>query len=389
MAKLTREDVEKIVRESPGRGRLPDLSEADLSSLDLSGADLGIANFFQANLSETNLYRANLVGADLLGADLNRANLSEANLTGAILSGSNLIKANFNGANLTSANLLGVNLTSANFSGADLYKADLSLSAICGVELTSANLSWAEFTGSLLVGTDLSEAEVWGTKFGDVDLSEVLGLDTVKHSGPSNIDTHTLIRSKGKIPEIFLRGCGLSDLQIEMAKLHDPDLTSEQVANISHKIYELYVAGPVQYYSCFISYSSKDRTFAEGLHTDLQQQGVRCWFAPEDMKIGDKIRPTIDHAIRLRDKLLLILSKHSINSTWVETEVETAFEEERKRNQIVLFPLRLDEAVMETDQAWAADIRRTRHIGDFSHWKDHDAYQNAFECLLQDLKVEG
>jgi hypothetical protein len=42
--------------------------------------------------------------------------------------------------------------------------------------------------------------------------------------------------------------------------------------------------------------------------------------------------------------------------------------------------------MMETDQAWAADIRLTRHIGDFNRWKDHDAYQAAFERLLRDLK---
>jgi hypothetical protein len=69
--------------------------------------------------------------------------------------------------------------------------------------------------------------------------------------------------------------------------------------------------------------------------------------------------------------------------------VETTFEEEAKRNQIVLFPVRLDQAVMETDQAGLVDIRRSRHIGDFSRWKDHDVYQQAFERLLRDLKAEG
>jgi hypothetical protein len=52
-------------------------------------------------------------------------------------------------------------------------------------------------------------------------------------------------------------------------------------------------------------------------------------------------------------------------------------------------PIRLDEIIMETDQSWAAEIRRTRHIGDFSQWKDHDAYQQAFERLLRGLKAEG
>jgi hypothetical protein len=69
----------------------------------------------------------------------------------------------------------------------------------------------------------------------------------------------------------------------------------------------------------------------------------------------------------------------------VETEVETALERERREKKLVLFPIRLDDAVMETTQAWAADLRRTRHIGDFTRWKDHDSYQKAFTRLLRDL----
>jgi len=123
------------------------------------------------------------------------------------------------------------------------------------------------------------------------------------------------------------------------------------------------------------------------LHADLQNNGVRCWFAPEDMKIGDKIRPVIDESIRVYDKLLLILTEQSIKSAWVEKEVETAFEKEQRQQQTVLFPIRLDEAVMEAKEAWAADIRRTRHIGDFCGWKNHDNYRAAFERLLRDLKA--
>jgi hypothetical protein len=64
------------------------------------------------------------------------------------------------------------------------------------------------------------------------------------------------------------------------------------------------VAKPIEYYTCFISYSSKDDSFIHRLHADLQQKGVRCWFAPEDLKIGDEIRVRIDESIRLYDKLL-------------------------------------------------------------------------------------
>jgi hypothetical protein len=141
----------------------------------------------------------------------------------------------------------------------------------------------------------------------------------------------------------------------------------------------------IQHYSCFISYSVRDQEFAERLHADLQNKGVRCWFAPHDMPIGAKIWDALDEAIKLRDKVLLILSKNSIESDWVEDEVQKAFAEERDRKELVLFPVRVDDAVMETQEPWARKVRDQRNIGDFRKWKDHDAYKQNFERVLRDL----
>ncbi len=156
------------------------------------------------------------------------------------------------------------------------------------------------------------------------------------------------------------------------------------------------VGKPLEFYSCFISYSSKDQEFAERPHADLRSKKVRCWFAPEDMKTGDRIRDRIDQTIRLYEKLLLILSGNSIQSDWVETEVETALEEESRRKAklpadsprpSVLFPIRLDDAVTKSTMPWARKIRRERHITDFTQWKHHDAYQKTLARLLRDLKA--
>lgn len=142
------------------------------------------------------------------------------------------------------------------------------------------------------------------------------------------------------------------------------------------------------YYTCFISYSTQDQNFAEYLYTNLQNNGVDCWFAPEDLKIGDHYHERIDESIRLYDKLILILSEHAIQSAWVEREVVAAREKEDRERRSVLFPIRLDEAVMNTTKAWAADVRRRWHIGDFTRWQDLGAHQQAFERLLRDLKAE-
>lgn len=145
----------------------------------------------------------------------------------------------------------------------------------------------------------------------------------------------------------------------------------------------------IQYYSCFISYSSKDEEFALQLYKDLQSHGVRCWFAPEDMKIGARMLDTIDEAIRLRDKVVLILSEASIRSDWVEDEVTKAYAEDRDRKATILFPIRIDDSVFQADEAWARKLRDGRNIGDFRRWAECDVYQKSIDRLLRALAVEG
>jgi hypothetical protein len=68
--------------------------------------------------------------------------------------------------------------------------------------------------------------------------------------------------------------------------------------------------------------------------------------------------------------------------------VQAAFEREHRQGSTVLFPLRIDDAVMDSTRAWAADIRRTRHIGDFRKWKDNDSFHASFARLLHDLRSQ-
>ena len=280
-------------------------------------------------------------------ADLRSINLSKALLYRSVL----------RGADLRGAALRGAYLKEADFRRADLRGADLTRAALNQANLTLANLSEANLAGAMF----------WETVLARVNLSGALGLESCRHGGPSIID-HRTIRRSGPLPLPFLRGVGLPDELIAL-------MTS--------------LRWHAQFHSCFISYSSQDQDFAEQLHANLQDRGVRCWFAPENLKIGDRFRDRIDESIRLHDKLLLILSESSVSSQWVGDEVEAAFERERGESRTVLFPIRIDDAVIGSDKAWAAVIRRTRHVGDFTHWKDRDFYREAFDRLLRDLKAEA
>ncbi len=326
---------------------------------DLFGANLRRAYLDGAYLSEAYLARANLTSADLIGAHFNRADLSEADLTGTDLTGADLSEANLSKANLT---------------GAILYGAKLK-----DTDLTGANLNGTNFRRALLLST----------KLGDVDLSKAVGLEEANHFSSSVISTGTIQLSKGKIPLAFLRGCGLSDVDIEYAKLAAPGLDPEQVTHITHEIRQRYVGNPIQYGPCFISYNEKDEEFAKRLHENLQDRGIRCWFAPEDMQIGERIRTTIGEQVRLRDKLLIILSVNSIQSEWIGHEAEKAIAEEKEHGGLKLFPIRLDDAALNAKGGWAEAVRRSRTIGDFSNWKNPIDYEDAFEKLLGDLKASS
>jgi hypothetical protein len=330
-----------------------DLSEADLRRADLCGA---------------NLVGVSLYGADLTGANLTRAEVRLANLIDARLSDAVLVEADLRDTTIRRATLVNTDLSGADLRGAECDYVNLTMACLDRIQFSKTVLFYTNFGQAALKGADFSQAYLGGTIFSDVDLSVCTGLESCVHTTVSSIDFQTLARS-GPLPLVFLRGIGLSDTLIDQVPLM--------------------LSQPNQLYSCFISYSAKDEEFVRRLHADLQDKGVRCWFAPEDMRIGAKILDTLDQAIRLRDKVLLVLSEASIASDWVEDEVTKGFAEERQRGGVVLFPVRIDDAVFATNEAWAIKLRDNRNIGDFRRWKDHDAYQQTLVRLLRDLRVEA
>lgn len=120
------------------------------------------------------------------------------------------------------------------------------------------------------------------------------------------------------------------------------------------------------------------------------------WFAPEDVKGGEKLHEQIDQAIQIHDRLLIVLSENSLQSEWVMTEIRRARQVEIRENRRKLFPIRL--VSFETIQSWkcfdadsgkdlAVEVREY-FVPDFSDWKNRDAFENAFAKLLRDLKAQ-
>lgn len=281
--------------------------------------------------------------------------LRDAHLSGATLSGANFSVTGISAANLSHANLSNTNLIGANFS--------------------ATNLSYANLSGAIVNGADFNFSKMSHTTLADIDLSKAKGLETVRHFNPSTIGIDTIYKSRGNIPEIFLRGCGVPESFI--VQMHALVASTE----------------PIQFYTCFISFTEDDNAFSERLYNDLQMKGVRCWRWKEDAKWGKTLMHSIDEAVRLYDKLIIICSEQSLNSPAVIREIERALQKEddlarQGKEGEVLFPIRLDDYIFT---GWnhhrKADVI-AKNVGDFRQWKDHDSYSKAFDRLLRDLKAE-
>jgi uncharacterized protein YjbI with pentapeptide repeats len=293
------------------------------------------------DLSEVTLEDFSLKGYDLVSANFSGADLSDVGFENTLCDG-----CSFENASIVNGTFINAELTTCNFRNALIADCTFNACTFDQSDLTDADLSWNTFV--------------------DLSLQSVLGLDAIdENSFTNSIGIDTFFKSGG-LPESFLRKSGVPDEFIQYASS--------------------LVGKAIEYYSCFLSYSSKDDDFTRRLYNDLLGKKVRTWFAPEDLKIGEKFRSRIDESIRIHDKLVIILSANSANSDWVETEVESALEREQKEGKDVLFPIAIDEEGFTSNQPWAADIRRKRHIGDFRKWKSHDDYTAAFDRLVRDLK---
>lgn len=313
-------------------------------------------DYIHPDLSGAGLFGAPLNGIDLRGADLRKSDLRNAQLVGV----------DFRGCRIEGTRLAGANLFAAHFGPIAMYVRHDDISFYLPVAGEAAGLS----------GPNVTDARFGFTTIDSIDLRSWEGLESVRHQGPSTITVKTLVKSHGQFPPDFLSGCGFPNELIEGL----PSILNNAI----------------QFQSCFISYSTNDEDFAKRLVADLKNKGVRCWFSAHDARSGQKLYQQIETAIRTYDRLLVILSDHSMNSEWVKTEINLARRREIDENRIVLFPISL--VPFERIQKWQcfdADIgkdsaREIREylipIAHYTHWTN-DSYRRACQKLVNDLRV--
>jgi uncharacterized protein YjbI with pentapeptide repeats len=301
----------------------------------------------------------NLRHADFTHARLDGADLSWADLEGAVLKDATLDHADLRYASLKDAIFCRASLESGNLRFADLTRTDLTQAF-----LRDTDLSNAQFAQTVLTGAGLQS-----TVFAGVDLSTAVGLDTLRHYGPSTIGVDTLFKSRGRLPDAFLSGAGVPESLIAFIKSQ------------SGRDWDSYY--------CFISFNQADSQFVDRLHEDLWSRGVRCWQWKKSATWGKGLWREIDDAIRVSDRVIVVCSEHSLKAPGVIREISRAIEKENRlikegKEADVVFPLLLDDHIFDWEHELKTDLI-SKVAGDFRTWKNPQDYNTSLSRLIKVL----
>jgi hypothetical protein len=126
----------------------------------------------------------------------------------------------------------------------------------------------------------------------------------------------------------------------------------------------------------FISHSSKDKPIVRRLTADLTNEGIKVWLDEQSIMVGDSISERISQALAKSDFFIIVISKNSLSSDWVQRELNATIMAELSRRSVHILPVRLDDTEIPT-------LLIDRQYADLSK-----SYQDGLKQLVQAIKAK-
>ncbi len=117
------------------------------------------------------------------------------------------------------------------------------------------------------------------------------------------------------------------------------------------------------HHDIFISYSSKQKSIADGVCHYLEENGFKCWMAPRDIPVGSEYGDLIEEAIKACKAVVLVFSEAASISKWVKGEINVAFTEDKP-----ILPFRVDET--EIKGGFRVMLNQMHWIDAYPHYVD-------------------
>lgn len=125
----------------------------------------------------------------------------------------------------------------------------------------------------------------------------------------------------------------------------------------------------------FISYSHQDRDFVDSLAHQLVAHKVSLWLDRWEMHVGDSIINRIQEAITSASALLIVLSKNSVDSQWVNKELNAGYIRELEENRVFVLPVKIDDCELPI-------FLRDKYYADMRKNPD-DAFTDILEAIAR------
>ena len=355
-----------------------DLANDDLTGADLTGSDLREANLSGASLQgahlwRSNLARANFKEANMAGSTLNRTDLSNSVLALANVSGANLSFSNLSYANLEKANLSGTDLSQSDLSWTNLSGANLRGARIVGANLDMADLSGADLQGATIINTRLNSTSLMQsvcgiTIFANCDLSRAIGLESVKHAGPSMIALDTISRSQGQVPARFLKEAGVP-----------------QALVLSQ---EAYRSSGLTHIRVLLLGSESDGEFAAAIRDSLAQAETPAWFiAADDEASLQSGAINLDNAVYY-DRLVLLCTEGTLENPITSRYFASLVNGQGAANVDSLISVAPDNLFYQREDRLCSGLRNGSVV-DFRGWDERARFDDAIANLVNEFKASG
>ena len=355
-----------------------DLANDDLTGADLTGSDLREANLSGANLQGAHLWRSNLARtnfkeANLAGSTLNRTDLSNSVLALANLSGANMSYSNMSNADLEKANLSGVDLSHSDLSWTNLSGANLRGARLVGASLDMADLTGADLQGATIINTRLNSTSLMSavcgiTTFSNCDLTRAIGLETVKHVGPSMISLDTISRSQGQVPPAFLEGAGVPQ----------PLVAAQDAVR----------AAGMTYTRVLLLGSENDGELAAKVRASLAEAQAPAWFiAADDETSLQSGAINLDYAVYY-DRLVLLCTAGTLENPITSRYFASLVNGQGSAKTDSLIAVATDDVFYQREDRLCSGLRDGAVV-DFRGWEDPARYNEAFSALVHTFATTG
>ena len=135
-------------------------------------------------------------------------------------------------------------------------------------------------------------------------------------------------------------------------------------------------------YDAFICHSDADTPFAELLHHEMQNCGLKAFFCKESLGEGDIVQLTMAHTLISAPFCVVVLSESFLNQPYPEAEAKAAlaFSQEHKTIIPVFYEMTADDCHLLTRKMY-------QKLADIAGWEREDRTDEEFAMVIsQDIK---